>query len=302
MKYFGLLLIILVSASACQEEQGQVKSTAKLIKVATAPLKAKQVIDRIKEKVTCEWAEETVDTYKGGTDESPVTGIATTFLATYDVLKRAHAAGLNMVITHEPTYYNHLDETTFFEQDPIFQKKRDFIRDNNMIVFRFHDHWHRTQPDGILLGMSERLGWKKYEVRPNDLIFELPSQSLQSLADYLRERFQATSIRVVGPRDMEISKVGFSMGSPGSRAQIEILRMDEVEVLVGGETLEWETVEYVRDAQAQGRKKALILIGHANSEEAGMAYCAEWLKGFISEVPIQFVPAGDPFWTPQVVK
>lgn len=291
-----------MSISACQGEQNKAKSTAKPIQVANAPLRAKQVIDRIKENVTCEWAEETVDTYKEGTDESPVTGIATTFLANYDVLKRAHAAGLNMIITHEPTYYNHLDETDFFEQDPVYLKKRDFIRDNNMIVFRFHDHWHRTQPDGILLGMNERLGWKEYEVRPNDLIFELPSQSLQSLADYLRERFLATSIRVVGPKDMEVSKVGFSMGSPGSRAQIEILRMEEVEVLVGGETLEWETVEYVRDAQAQGRKKALILIGHANSEEAGMEYCADWLKGFIPEVPVQFIPAKDPFWTPQVVK
>lgn len=302
MKHFCLLLSLAICLSACQTEQSKSETSGKAILVTNAPLKAGQVIDRIKEQVTCEWAEETVDTYKEGTDESPVTGIATTFLATYDVLKRAHAAGLNMVITHEPTYYNHLDETTFFEEDPIFQKKRDFIRDNNMVVFRFHDHLHRTQPDGILLGMNDRLGWKEYEIRPNELIFELPTQSLQSLADYLQKHFKATSVRVVGPKDMEISKVGFSMGSPGSRAQIGILRMEEVEVLVGGETHEWETVEYVRDAQAQGLKKALILIGHANSEEAGMEYCAEWLTKFISEVPVQFIPAGDPFWTPEAPK
>ena len=302
MRYLSLLFLLALCLSACQVEQDKSTTEAKAIQVNHAPLKAKQVIDRIKEQVTCEWAAKTVDTFKEGNEESPVTGIASTFLATYDVLKRAHAAGLNMVITHEPTYYNHLDETAFFEEDPVFQKKRDFIRDNNMIVFRFHDHWHRTQPDGISLGMKERLGWTDYEIRPNDLIFKLPTQSLQALADYLQERFQATSVRVVGPKDMEISKVGFSMGSPGSRAQIGILRMEEVEVLVGGGTLEWETVEYVRDAQAQGRKKALILLGHANSEEAGMAYCAEWLKGFISEVPVQFIPAGDPFWTPAAPK
>ncbi len=287
---------------SCQGEQRSSNNAAKAITVSNAPLQAGDVINRIKEQVTCDWSEKTVDTYKSGNEESSITGIATTFLATYDVLKRAQAAGLNMVITHEPTYYNHLDEISFFEEDPVFQKKRDFIRDNKMVVFRFHDHWHRTQPDGILLGMNERLGWKEYEIRPNDLIFELPTQSLQSIADYLQQHFQATSVRVVGPRDMEVSKVGFSMGSPGSQAQIEILRMDEVEVLIGGETHEWETVEYVRDAQAQGRKKALILIGHANSEEAGMEYCAEWLQGFISEVPVQFIPAGDPFWTPEAAK
>ena len=69
-------------------------------------------------------------------------------------------------------------------------------------------------------------------------------------------------------------------------------------MLITGETPEWETVEYVRDAQAQGKMKYLILMGHAHSEEAGMEYCAEWLQTFIKEVPVQFVPAGNPLWTP----
>ena len=30
-----------------------------------------------------------------------------------------------------------------------------------------------------------------------------------------------------------------------------------------------------------------------------MEYCARWLKTFITEVPIEFLPAGDPFWTPR---
>ena len=36
-------------------------------------------------------------------------GIATTMMATLDVMKRAAAAGKNMVITHEPTFYSHQD-------------------------------------------------------------------------------------------------------------------------------------------------------------------------------------------------
>ena len=44
-------------------------------------------------------------------------------------------------------------------------------------------------------------------------------------------------------------------------------------MLVAGETREWETVEFTRDAVAAGKRKALILLGHANSEEAGMKYC-----------------------------
>jgi putative NIF3 family GTP cyclohydrolase 1 type 2 len=77
-----------------------------------------------------------------------------------------------------------------------------------------------------------------------------------------------------------------------------MLQGDDVEVLIVGETREWETVEYVRDAKDMGRNKALIILGHCNSEEAGMKYCSEWIKSFVKEVPIKFIPAGEPFWTP----
>ncbi|MDN5211513.1 hypothetical protein QQ020_05610 [Fulvivirgaceae bacterium BMA12] len=47
-------------------------------------------------------------------------------------------------------------------------------------------------------------------------------------------------------------------------------------------------------------KKGLIIMGHADSEEAGMEYCARWLKGFIKEVPVTFIPAGNPLWSPNL--
>jgi hypothetical protein len=58
-----------------------------------------------------------------------------------------------------------------------------------------------------------------------------------------------------------------------------------------------ETVEYVADAVAAKTSRALIMLGHIPSEQAGMDECARWLKTFVSEVPIEFVPARDPFWS-----
>jgi len=49
---------------------------------------------------------------------------------------------------------------------------------------------------------------------------------------------------------------------------------------------------------AAGQNKALILLGHAISEDPGMEECAMWLKTFLPGVPVEFVPAGDPFWRP----
>ena len=73
----------------------------------------------------------------------------------------------------------------------------------------------------------------------------------------------------------------------------------DVDVLVIGETREWEGVEYARDGAAAGKKKGLIVLGHVPSEERGMEECARWLKTFVTEVPIQYLPGGDPFWRPK---
>jgi len=74
--------------------------------------------------------------------------------------------------------------------------------------------------------------------------------------------------------------------------------LPHVDVVLVFECREWEAAEYLRDAAASGQKKALIQLPHEGGEEAGMDECARWLKTFGTEVPIKFLPYGDPFWMP----
>ena len=46
-----------------------------------------------------------------------------------------------------------------------------------------------------------------------------------------------------------------------------------------------------------GIPKGQIIIGLIVSEEDGMEEFGRWLRGFVTGVPIQFVPAGEPYWT-----
>ena len=257
------------------------------------------IVERIKSQVTCSWQNQTVDTFKAGDPDTVVTGVATTFMATCDVLERAKRAGCNFIITHEPTFYEHREDTSAIEPDAIVKAKRRLIEEHGLVVWRFHDHIHRTEPDGILTGMIDFFGWKPLRTSADGPYFALPaSSSLRDFAAGLKAKAGRSVIRVVGDPDMQFTRFGFAMGAPGSIAQMKMLQRDDVEVLVAGETREWETVEYVRDARDMGKKKALIILGHAVSEEAGMKYCAEWLREFVTDVPVQFIPAGDPFWTP----
>ena len=262
-------------------------------------LTARQVIEQIQKHVGVPWASETVDRFKAGNPDTRVTGIATTFAATMDVLQRAAASGKNLIIAHEPTFYNHLDKTDDLANDPVFNAKLEFIEKHGLVVFRFHDHWHQHSPDGIRKGMTEALGWEGHQSRSDPYVYSFSNVTLDQLAAEIKKKLNIKALRVVGDPKMEVTGIGFLPGAAGADKQIKVLERNDVQVLVAGESREWETVEYVRDAATQGKRKGLILMGHVPSEEAGMKYCAEWLKTFLPGVPIEFIPAHEPFWTIQ---
>lgn len=184
---------------------------------------ARQIVDKIKEHVTCPWQQQTVDTFKTGDQDTPVTKVAVTFMATYDVLRRAVRQGCNFIITHEPTFYEHQDDISRIDPDPIVEAKRKFIKDNHLTIWRFHDHIHRTEPDGIVAGMVELFGWKSYQKQNESLHFELPKpMSLQRFVNGLKEKFTHSAIRVIGNPQMQFMKFGFSPGASGSVMQIKM--------------------------------------------------------------------------------
>jgi putative NIF3 family GTP cyclohydrolase 1 type 2 len=259
---------------------------------------ARQVVAEIQKHVGVEWKSETVDTFKAGNPDTAVTGIAVTMMATMDVLQRASAKGLNFVITHEPTFYAHLDTPEGLpDSDPVWAEKRAFIEKHGMVVWRFHDHWHLRKPDGIEAGMVHSLGWEKFQRPDNQYLFVLPETTVKKLAEEVASKLESPVVRVVGEPEMKVTRVGFSPGAAGFERETHALERDDVQVLLVGETREWETVEYAADAVTQGRNKALIVIGHIPSEQGGMEECTRWLKGFVKQVPVEFVAAKEPFWT-----
>jgi putative NIF3 family GTP cyclohydrolase 1 type 2 len=266
------------------------------------PLSAQQIVQRIQEHVGVPWHTNTVDTFKAGDPNAAVTGIAVTMMATLDVLQRAAASGLNLVITHEPTFYSHLDTIDGLpekEEDPVLAAKREVIRKQGLVVWRFHDHWHERHPDGIDAGMTQALGWERFQDAENQTLFSLPETTLADLSADIQARLRIRVVRVVGDPALKVKRAALVAGAAGFEEHARVLEMKDVQALIIGEAREWETVEYVADAVTEGKPKGLIILGHIPSEQAGMEECARWLKTFVHEVPVVFVPAREPFWTPQ---
>lgn len=265
---------------------------------APAVLTASDVVDRIKANVGVPWREQTVDKIIAGTADTPVKGIATTMMATLDVMQRAAAAGKNMVITHEPTFYSHQDTIDQLQEDATYRFKLEFMRKNNMVSFHFHDHWHARRPDGIATGMARELGWEKNADAQNPRLFTFSPTPLARFARDIQTRLNIRTMRVVGDPALTVTKAIASWGNVSQFPGIPLLARPDIDVLIVGETREWEVVEYAQDMISSGQKKALIVLGHVVSEQAGMKYCAEWLKTFLPGLPIEFIPAVEPFWNP----
>jgi putative NIF3 family GTP cyclohydrolase 1 type 2 len=265
-------------------------------------LHAGEAIVRIQHRYAAAPPLNTVDTIKVGDPNTPVTGIATTFLDTMDVLREAVRRGDNLIITHEPTFYNHLDDTKFFTDDPVYKDKLAFIEQHHLVVFRLHDEIHADTTDHILAGMYEALGWEKFPhpSGPRGQYFvTIPQTTLAELSIFLQTKLRIQTLRVEGDPKLAISHVALLPGSSGLEKQVFALRQPDVEVLIAGEASEWETVEYVRDAAAQGKPKALILLGHQVSEEPGMEQCAKELRELFPDVKVDHIIAEQPLWNPE---
>jgi putative NIF3 family GTP cyclohydrolase 1 type 2 len=265
---------------------------------AANQLTAGQLVEQIRQHVGVPWRATTVDRILAGKPEIVVRGVAVTMMATLDVIERAVASGKNMIITHEPTFYVHEDTTAELADDPTMRYKLDFIRKNDVAVFRFHDHWHARHPDGIAIGMMQQLGWEK-NVDPSDpKRFLFHGEPLAQFCQAMQTRLQDRTMRVIGKPTLPVKRVAASWGAGDRLRTIPLLASPDVDVLVVGEAREWELVEYAQDSITAGNQKALVILGHVISEQGGMKYCTEWLQSFVKDVPIEFVPAREPFWSP----
>jgi putative NIF3 family GTP cyclohydrolase 1 type 2 len=261
---------------------------------ATGEITAQQIVDRIQKQVGVPWKTPTRDVFKAGDPQTPVRGVATSVMCTFDVLKRAVAQGKNFIITHEPTFWNDRDLTDGFQGDAVYRAKTEFIREHKAVIWRFHDHWHARKPDAMLVRLGEALGWKGRQMDETYRTYHVPETTLGALAKDLKARLKDRAIRVIGKPETKIRNAAINPGS--TTLEVVLKFMPQVDLFVAGEPREWEGPEYVQDAITAGQAKAMIMIGHEISEDPGMRLCAEWLKTFVSEVPVEWVPATDPFW------
>lgn len=285
-KAAGTSMVVALPCVSLAEELLQTKTT----------LTVKQVIDIILKEVPNAPFAKTVDQLRSGSMEQQVTGIVTTMFPTIEVIEKTAKAGANFIIAHETPFYNNEDETDWLQQDDAYRYKMALLNKYKIAIWRFHDYWHRHLPDGIIMGNLIKLGWEKQYDAANPRMITLAQPTpLAAIGTHIKQRLGIDGLRVAGNLQQECSTVYLAFGYMDSKKQIAAIQQYKPDLILSGETREWETVERVRDGLQMGQKTSLLVLSHSVSEEAGMEYAATWLQPKVAGIAITHIASGSPF-------
>lgn len=256
---------------------------------------AKEIIEKLYGEKTENVSPESCDCIKAGNPKKEVKKVCVTMFATIDVIKKAVVNGVDLIITHEPLFYRHMDDA---DSERNVDAKKELLEKHGITVYRYHDHPHFNKPDIIIEGELRKLklsGKIKYTDRFGivDILLDEPKTATE-IAAICKKNLDIDCVRIAGASDIKSDIVTFTPGALGE-AVLNELRREDSQIVICGETCEWQICEYARDAYQLGFNKSLIPLGHAVSERDGMEYTADILKEMFPLLDVEYYDCGNVF-------
>ena len=237
-----------------------------------------------------EAGERTCDTLKAGDMDAEVRGVVTSMFATPDVVRACVEKGANLLIVHEPTYYNHWDDHIPCE---IGREKQRLIEQSGITVVRYHDHAHAMDPDLIYAGEIKALGLagrletlEQFGI--NHYVLDEPITA-RELAAVIEKNLGIRHVRIAGCADKPGRRISCSFGTPGRTPE----ELETCDFVLTGEICEWAEGQMARDYDQLGYNKAILVLGHIGSERDGMRYLVELLREKFPGIRSEYVECGE---------
>ena len=92
--------------------------------------------------------------------------VAVALVPTVETVEKAHKANYNLLVIHEPIFFQALDYPTWRDifSDTVYEEKLALLKRHGIIAWQNHDHMHTHQPNSIFSGVIIRLGWHGFEI------------------------------------------------------------------------------------------------------------------------------------------
>jgi putative NIF3 family GTP cyclohydrolase 1 type 2 len=243
--------------------------------------------------------EQTVDTFKAGDPQAEVRGIAVAWQSQWPALKAAHAAGCNLFITHEPTFYVHRDDDPGAYQDGHLDAKRAWLEQTGMVVYRCHDVWDVAPWHGVRDSWARGLGLEgpplAEDARRYYGLYRVAPLALGDLARSLAARLRDVGqdqVQLVGDEGRTITYLAIGTGAACRVPAMAALRAPDGAapdaLLVTDDGMRF----WADGSWAIDRALPLLVVNHASAEEWGMRSLAAYLRERFPGVPVRHFPQG----------
>jgi len=224
----------------------------------------------------------TVDRFIIGDPETRINKLGTCWMPYWDTCRKAVQDGVNVLVTHEPTFYTHWDleekqedyyrAAEFTKQQYIQQveKKKKWINDNGLVIIRNHDTIDALQDTGIPFAFGQFLGFDKADITASRTYYNVYKVSTQTAADFARKIAQKLSelgqpgVAFYGNPDYRVSSVGVGTGCICDPMEFADLKPD-IFIAIDDVVRTWTQTTFARDTG-----QPLIIINHGTTEEMGI--------------------------------
>ena len=242
--------------------------------------------------------EKTVDTVKAGDPDRPVCKAGVCWMSSIENLRAAAEDGCDLLITHEPTFWEHSrDELKWRTREPGLAKQQ-LLEETGMVVLRIHDCWDVWPGIGIGdswakgLGLTERI--TNGEASPWHSLYAIPEQSLRDFARHVAERIRPLgedSVQVIGDPEMRVHRPSTGVGCGGPDQEMVEMGSDVLIVCYDGASY-WSVRERLAESGV-----GVISVEHGTSEMWGMENLAKHLTETFPDVESLYLAEHPRTWT-----
>jgi putative NIF3 family GTP cyclohydrolase 1 type 2 len=232
-----------------------------------------------------------VDRVTEGDGTQEVRGIAVAWMPYLSVIEDAIRLGCNVVVAHEPAFYDHFDRDVDLDRLPATQAKRLLIANNGIAIVRCHDAWDTFPGVGVLdswarlLDLGPELGRSEF-----GRVMDVSGRTARLLARRVANRTKALgqpAVQLIGDADTPVSRV--AIGTGAITPYFAFLREFGADCAICTD----DGIEYWREGlYAIDNHVPIIVVNHGVAEEAGMIGLAQHLKLAVPQVPVHHFAQG----------
>ncbi|MBA4388355.1 MAG: hypothetical protein C0404_10265 [Verrucomicrobia bacterium] len=267
-------------------------------------MKAKEINTRFLDLAPWLDRGKSVDRVIAGDPEKDIRFCMVTWISSMMACKTAIERGADMLITHEPTFYEHWDKSQT-EEASLTKAKRRFINDSGLVILRIHDVWDCYPELGIPWAWARFIGMGPKPVSGTDApaARETTVQGIQRPSTMFRYDIDPTTagelahrvasrtadlgepkVQFIGEENAIVSKIGIGTGCLCWPASFMELGCD-CSVVCDDGTSYWRSLQYAEDAG-----HPVIRVNHGTAEEPGMMTMAKYINDNMPGVRAEYLP------------